>query len=299
MNGRLPLNTCAPARYSDADGRRKSLYLKAASYEFLVTIRRRFTTHPALPSVPAPVQPNAYSSTTYGSRSPAFYFLEAPNIQVPRGEAHPAFDVHAIRRDFPILATHVHGRPLVWFDNAATTQKPAVVIDRLSYFYRNENSNIHRAAHELAARATDAYETARAQVQRFLGAASADEIVFVRGATEAINLVAQSWGRKNVGAGDEIIVSHLEHHANIVPWQMLALERGAQLKVIPVDSTGQVRVDELQRLLKDRTKIVSIAHVSNALGTVTPLKEVIEAAHRAGALALIDGASRFRICLSI
>jgi cysteine desulfurase/selenocysteine lyase len=178
----------------------------------------------------------------------------------------------------------------VWFDNAATTQKPAVVIDRLSYFYRNENSNIHRAAHELAARATDAYEGARAQVQRFLGAASADEIVFVRGATEAINLVAQSWGRKNVGAGDEIIVSHLEHHANIVPWQMLALERGAHLKVIPVDSTGQLRLDELQRLLNDRTKIVSIAHVSNALGTVTPVKEVIEAAHHAGALALIDGA---------
>jgi cysteine desulfurase / selenocysteine lyase len=180
--------------------------------------------------------------------------------------------------------------PLVWFDNAATTQKPTVVIDRLSHFYRNENSNIHRAAHELAARATDAYEGARTQVQRFLGAASPDEIVFVRGATEAINLVAQSWGRKHVGAGDEIIVSHLEHHANIVPWQMLANERGAQLKVIPVDSTGQLRLDEFQRLLTDRTKIVSIAHVSNALGTVTPVKEVIEMAHRAGALALIDGA---------
>jgi cysteine desulfurase/selenocysteine lyase len=259
----------------------------------LPRLSARDLTHPALPSVPAHVQPSGYSSTSPGSGAaltPAFYFLEAPNIQLPRAEAHPAFDVHAIRRDFPILATRVHGRPLVWFDNAATTQKPAVVIDRLSYFYRNENSNIHRAAHELAARATDAYEAARRQVQQFLGAASADEIVFVRGATEAINLVAQSWGRQHIEAGDEIIVSHLEHHANIVPWQMLALERGAHLKVIPVDSTGQLRLDELQRLLTDRTKIVSIAHVSNALGTITPVKEVIDIAHRAGALALIDGA---------
>jgi cysteine desulfurase/selenocysteine lyase len=208
----------------------------------------------------------------------------------PPGHAHPAFDVHTIRRDFPILSTRVHGRPLVWLDNAATTQKPAVVIERLSHFYRTENSNIHRAAHELAARATDAYEAARRQAQRFIGAGSPDEIVFVRGATEAINLVAQSWGRKHVGAGDEIIISHLEHHANIVPWYMLALERGAHLKVIPVDSTGQVRLDELQRLLTDRTKIVSIAQVSNALGTVTPVNEVIEIAHRAGVPVLIDGA---------
>jgi cysteine desulfurase/selenocysteine lyase len=290
MNGRLPLNTCAPARYSDADRRRKSLYLKAASYEFLVTIRRRFTTHPALPSVPAPVQPNAYSSTTYGSRSPAFYFLEAPNIQVPRGEAHPAFDVHAIRRDFPILATHVHGRPLVWFDNAATTQKPAVVIDRLSYFYRNENSNIHRAAHELAARATDAYETARAQVQRFLGAASADEIVFVRGATEAINLVAQSWGRRNVAKGDEIVITWLEHHANIVPWQQLCSEKGARLRVAPVDDRGQVILEEYEKLLGPRTRIVSFTQVSNALGTITPAEEMVAMARRHGARVHVDGA---------
>jgi cysteine desulfurase / selenocysteine lyase len=251
-------------------------------------------THPALPSVPAPVQPSAYTPAIFDSRaaiSPAFYFVEVPGVPAPPPiHGHPPFDVHTIRRDFPILATRVHGRPLVWFDNAATTQKPAVVIDRLSYFYRNENSNIHRAAHELAARATDAYETARRQVQQFLGAASADEIVFVRGATEAINLVAQSWGRKHIGAGDEIIISHLEHHANIVPWQMLARERGATLRVIPVDSTGQIRLDELQRLLTDHTKIVSIAHVSNALGTVTPVKEVIDIAHRAGALVLIDGA---------
>jgi cysteine desulfurase / selenocysteine lyase len=249
--------------------------------------------HPALPQVPSHEQRGAPSPAPVDTRaalSPAFYFLRDQQMPAPRTHGHPAFDVQSIRRDFPILATQVHGRPLVWFDNAATTQKPAAVIERLSYFYRNENSNIHRAAHELAARATDAYEGARRQTQRFLGAASPDEIVFVRGATEAINLVAQSWGRKNVGAGDEILVSHLEHHANIVPWQMLALERGAQLKVIPVDSTGQLRLDELQRLLTDRTKIVSIAHVSNALGTVAPVKEVIEMAHRAGVPALIDGA---------
>jgi len=241
--------------------------------------------HAALPGAYAPQAINAPPAAPS-----TFYFLDTANVPKPALHGHPAFDVNTIRRDFPILTTRAHGRQLVWFDNAATTQKPAVVIDRLSYFYRNENSNIHRAAHELAARATDAYEAARRQVQRFLGAASANEIVFVRGATEAINLVAQSWGRKNVSEGDEIIVSHLEHHANIVPWQMLALERSAKLKVIPVDSTGQVRLDEFQRLLTDRTKIVSIAHVSNALGTVTPIQEVIDIAHRAGVPVLIDGA---------
>ena len=250
-------------------------------------------THPALPPVamPGPGAPATAIPGPVAAAAPTFYFLQDQGIPtLPHGQGHPAFDVHSIRRDFPILSTRVHGRPLVWFDNAATTQKPTAVIDRLSYFYQHENSNIHRAAHELAARATDAYENARRQVQRFLGAASAEEIVFVRGATEAINLVAQSWGRKNISAGDEIIVSHLEQHANIVPWQMLALERGAQLKVVPVDSTGQLRLDEFQRLLTDRTKIVSIAHVSNALGTVTPVKDVIDIAHRAGATVLIDGA---------
>jgi cysteine desulfurase/selenocysteine lyase len=227
---------------------------------------------------------------------PSFYFLETPGTATGAAAGagtsgrHPAFDVDTIRRDFPILQERVHGRPLVWFDNAATTQKPAVVIDRLSYFYRHENSNIHRAAHELAARATDAYEGARRQVQQFLGAASADEIIFVRGATEAINLVAHSWGRKNIGEGDEILISHLEHHANIVPWQMLAAERGAKLKVVPVDSRGQLRLDELQRLLNSRTKMVSITQVSNALGTVTPVHEIVDLGHRAGACVLIDGA---------
>jgi cysteine desulfurase/selenocysteine lyase len=270
--------------------------LAALVHAALPRLSAQDLTHPALPVVPSPGLRTAHPATTAAAATaagaaPAFYFLEDRGIPaLPRVHGHPAFDVHTIRRDFPILQTRVHGRPLVWFDNAATTQKPSAVIDRLSYFYRNENSNIHRAAHELAARATDAYEGARRQVQRFLGAASPDEIVFVRGATEAINLVAQSWGRKNISSGDEILISHLEHHANIVPWQMLALERGAQLKVAPVDSSGQLRLDEFQRLLTGRTKIVSMAHVSNALGTVTPVKEVIDLAHRAGAPVLIDGA---------
>ena len=204
--------------------------------------------------------------------------------------AHPPFDVNAIRRDFPILSERVNGRQLVWFDNAATTHKPQSVIDRLAYFYAHENSNIHRAAHALAGRATDAYEAARSKVQRFIGAGSPDEIIFVRGTTEAINLIAKSWGVQNVGEGDEIIVSHLEHHANIVPWQQLAAQTGAKLRVIPVDDSGQVLLDEYRKLLNDRTKIVSVTQVSNALGTVVPVKEIVEMAHRAGAKALVDGA---------
>ncbi|WP_040123585.1 family 2A encapsulin nanocompartment cargo protein cysteine desulfurase [Paraburkholderia xenovorans] len=204
--------------------------------------------------------------------------------------AHPPFDVNAIRRDFPILQERVNGRQLVWFDNAATTHKPQAVIDRLAYFYAHENSNIHRAAHALAGRATDAYEAARSKVQRFIGASSPDEVIFVRGTTEAINLIAKTWGAKNVGEGDEIIVSHLEHHANIVPWQQLAAQTGAKLRVIPVDDSGQVLLDEYRRLLNDRTKIVSVTQVSNALGTVVPVKEIVELAHRAGAKALVDGA---------
>lgn len=203
---------------------------------------------------------------------------------------HPGFDVHAVRRDFPILQERVNGRQLVWFDNAATTHKPQCVIDRLAYFYAHENSNIHRAAHALAGRATDAYEAARDTVRRFIGASSPDEIVFVRGTTEAINLIAKSWGAQNIRAGDEIIVSHLEHHANIVPWQQLAAEKGATIRVIPVDDSGQVLLDAYSRLLNDRTKIVAVTQVSNALGTVVPVKEIVELAHRAGAVALVDGA---------
>jgi cysteine desulfurase/selenocysteine lyase len=211
-----------------------------------------------------------------------------PGVTTQSG--HPQFDVNAIRRDFPILSERVNGRQLVWFDNAATTQKPQSVIDRLSYFYLHENSNIHRAAHALAGRATDAYEAARSKVQRFINASEPEEIIFVRGTTEAINLIAKSWGVQNVGAGDEIIVSHLEHHANIVPWQQLASLTGATLRVIPVDDSGQVLLEEYNRLLTDKTKIVSVTQVSNALGTVVPVKEIVEMAHRVGAVALIDGA---------
>jgi cysteine desulfurase/selenocysteine lyase len=202
----------------------------------------------------------------------------------------PPFDVETIRRDFPILRERVHGRPLVWLDNAATTQKPQSVIDRLSYFYAHENSNVHRAAHELAARATDAYEAAREKVRRFLNAPSTREIVFVRGATEGINLVAQSWGRQNVGKDDEIIVTWLEHHANIVPWQTLCSEKGARLLVAPVDDSGQVILEEYEKLLGPKTRLVAVSQVSNALGTVTPVSEMIQAAHRHGAKVLVDGA---------
>ncbi len=234
------------------------------------------------------------SAEAPGSNS-GFYFIDpiatdGGAIPVIGNDPHPPFDVLAIRRDFPILATRVNGRPLVWFDNAATTQKPQAVLDRLAYFYSNENSNIHRAAHELAARATDAYEGARQKVARFLGAASADEIVFVRGATEAINLVAQTWGAQHLGEGDEIVVSHLEHHANIVPWQQIAAEKGAKIRVIPVDDSGQILLEEYRKLLNGRTKIVAVAHVSNALGTITPVKEIVDMAHGVGALALVDGA---------
>jgi len=200
------------------------------------------------------------------------------------------FDVGAIRRDFPILQEKINGRQLVWLDNAATTHKPRSVIDRLSSFYAHENSNIHRAAHTLAARATDAYEAARERVRRFLNAPSSREIVFVRGATEGINLVAQSWGRRNIQKDDEIVITWLEHHANIVPWQMLCAEKGAKLRVVPVDNSGQVLLDEYEKLLNSHTKLVAFAHVSNALGTITPVQDMIAAAHRHGARVLVDGA---------
>jgi cysteine desulfurase/selenocysteine lyase len=200
------------------------------------------------------------------------------------------FDANAIRGDFPILQEHVNGRPLVWLDNAATTQKPNAVIERLSSFYRHENSNVHRASHTLSARATDAYEGAREKVRRFLNASSAREIVFVRGTTEGINLVAQSWGRRHVGTGDEVVITWLEHHSNIVPWQQLCAEKGACLKVAPVDDRGQIILEQYEKLLGPRTRIVALSHVSNALGTITPAREMVEMAHRHGARVLVDGA---------
>lgn len=237
-------------------------------------------------------EPHAAPPPPAAAAAPRFYFVPeaAAERRPPFAEAHPPLDVHAVRRDFPLLNERINGHRVVWLDNAATTQKPQAVIDRLAHFYAHENSNIHRAAHALAARATDAYEHARETVRRFIGAASTEEIVFVRGATEAINLVAAAWGCRHVGPGDEIVVSHLEHHANIVPWKRLADERGAKLRVIPVDDSGQVRLDEYQRLLNERTKIVAVTQVSNALGTVVPVDQIVAIARRAGIRTLVDGA---------
>ena len=258
------------------------------------------------PLTPALSPEGRGSQTPTASATPQYYFVDAvvlPSGYVTPAKAHPhgdvpkategqrqPFDVNAVRRDFPILQERVNGRQLVWFDNAATTHKPQSVIDRIAYFYAHENSNIHRAAHELAARATDAYEGARERVRRFINAPDVNEVIFVRGTTEAINLVAKSWGGQHVDEGDEIIVSHLEHHANIVPWQQLAAAKGAKLRVIPVDDSGQVLLDEYRKLLNDRTRIVAVTQVSNALGTVVPVKEIVALAHRAGAKALVDGA---------
>lgn len=249
-------------------------------------------------------RPNESTLLRGNPAAPDYYFLNyqqqtasanAADFQVPAqhlggGDLGSRINVSQVRRDFPILGERVNGRPLVWLDNAATTQKPISVIERLKYFYEHENSNIHRAAHELAARATDAYEEAREKCRAFLNAASTNEIVFVRGATEAINLVAQSWGRQHIQAGDEIIVSWLEHHANIVPWQRLATEKGAVLRVIPVDDDGQVILSEYANLLNSKTKLVSFTQVSNALGTVTPAQQMVAMAHAAGAKVLVDGA---------
>jgi cysteine desulfurase/selenocysteine lyase len=273
------------------------------SFSFLEEGRPLFSYPPTLPG-PAPAAPD----TGLPSGAPSFGFLDARTISpadpeqnvnpigiepdVPRDlnlSSYP-FDAQALKRDFPILRERVNGRPLVWLDNAATTQKPQSVIDRLTYFYEHENSNVHRAAHELAARATDAYESAREKVRRFLNASSPREIIFVRGATEGINLVAQSWGRANIQKDDEIVITWLEHHANIVPWQMLCAEKGARLRVAPVDDSGQVLLDEYEKLLGSKTRLVALPQVSNALGVVPPAAEMIEAAHRHGAKVLLDGA---------
>ena len=223
---------------------------------------------------------------TDGVESAEFRPEVVPDLGVPKRPLDPRL----IRQDFPILQERVHGRQLIWLDNAATTQKPNAVIDRLSYFYQHENSNIHRAAHTLAARATDAYESAREKTRRFLNASSTREIIFVRGTTEGINLIAQAWGRRNVQKDDEVVITWLEHHANIVPWQQLCSEKGARLRVAPVNDRGEVILEEYERLLGPRTRIVSFSHVSNALGTITPAREMVEMAHRHGARVLVDGA---------
>jgi cysteine desulfurase/selenocysteine lyase len=201
-----------------------------------------------------------------------------------------AFDVQAIRRDFPILHQTVHGHPLVYLDNAATSQKPMVVIDAIRNYYSVDNSNIHRGVHALSERSTRHYEEGRIHIQRFLGAADPREIIFVRGTTEAINLVAWTYGRTRIHAGDEILISALEHHSNIVPWQILCEENGAVLKVAPVDDCGELDMEAFARLLNDRTRLVSVAHISNVLGTVLPIRKIVDLAHARGVPVLVDGA---------
>jgi cysteine desulfurase/selenocysteine lyase len=203
--------------------------------------------------------------------------------------APTSFEVTRWREDFPVLRQTVHGKPLVYLDNAATTQKPQAVIDCERHYYESMNANIHRGIHALSQQATDAYEAARNKVRDFLHAAHSKEIIFVRGATEAINLVAHSFGR-SIRSGNEIVVTEMEHHSNIVPWQLLCEHTGAVLRVVPIDDDGELRLDEFERLLTPRTRMVAVAHVSNALGTVNPLKRIIDAAHDAGAVVLVDGA---------
>jgi cysteine desulfurase / selenocysteine lyase len=200
------------------------------------------------------------------------------------------YDVEAVRAQFPILKRKIHGKPLVYFDNAATTQKPRVVLDALQRYYESENANIHRGVHTLSREATEAYELARKKIARFINAAEPREIIFTRGTTEGINLVASSYGAKFLNAGDEIILSAMEHHSNIVPWQLLAERIGAKIRVIPMNDRGELSMEEFDRLLSDRTKIVSIAHLSNSLGTINPVRQIIEKAHARGTVVLIDGA---------
>lgn len=227
-----------------------------------------------------------------GSSSEILRFRRLDSVPSPTSAVHASrpLDVAAIRREFPILEQKVHGQPLAWLDNAATTQKPNAVIEAIRDFYRNDNSNIHRGAHTLAARATDAYELARERVRSFINAGSTKEILFVRGATEGINLVAKTYGAKFLRPGDDIVLSVLEHHANIVPWQMIANEKGATLRVIPVNDRGEIIMEAYEALLGPKTRIVALTHASNSLGTILPIEEMTRAARRHGARVLIDGA---------
>lgn len=239
--------------------------------------------------------PSQTSEPGFCPGSPGVNFLQQllgkKDIPAPvlSGGSRP-LDVASIRRDFPALNQKVHGKPLVWFDNAATTQKPQSVIDAISYYYAHDNSNIHRAAHTLAARSTDAFEGVRDKVKTFLGAATSKEIIFVRGTTEGINLISQTYGRKFLRPGDEIVLSTLEHHANIVPWQMVAKETGAIIRVIPVTDQGEIMLEEYQQLLGPKTKLVALTQASNSLGTILPVTEMTQMAKRYGARVLIDGA---------
>lgn len=211
-------------------------------------------------------------------------------MSTPRSILETGFDVEKIREDFPVLKQTIHAKPLVYLDSAATAQKPFVVIDAIRKFHEVDCANIHRGVHELSQRSTAAYEETRGKAKRFLNARSRSEVIFVRGTTEGINLVASTWGRQNVSKGDEIIISALEHHSNIVPWQMLCEEKDATLRVIPMNDRGELILEEYEKLLGPRTRLVAVGHVSNALGTINPVRTVIDMAHRVGALALIDGA---------
>ncbi|HEX2465814.1 MAG TPA: cysteine desulfurase [Thermoanaerobaculia bacterium] len=208
----------------------------------------------------------------------------------PRLAPAPTFDVAAVRRDFPILAQRRNGKPLIYLDSAASAQKPRAVLDAIDDCYQRYYANVHRGVHWLSQQSTDAFEEARETARRFLNAPDVCEVVFVRGTTEAVNLVASSWGRRNVGPGDEVLISELEHHSNLVPWQALCEERGARLVVAPIDDRGEIVLEELERRLTDRTRIVAIAHVSNSLGTINPVREIVDLAHAAGALVFLDGA---------
>ena len=212
------------------------------------------------------------------------------------GDSVGSLDVARIRDDFPILKQTVNGKPLIYLDNAATSQKPQVVIDALVHYYETENSNVHRGVHTLSQLATDDYEAARDKVKCFINAEDDREVIFLRGTTEGINLVAQTFGRQNVQQGDEIVISAMEHHSNIVPWQILCEERGARLRVIPIDDSGDLLIDEYEALLNPRTKLVSIVHISNALGTINPVKQIIDLAHSRGVPVLLDGAQAVAHC---
>jgi cysteine desulfurase/selenocysteine lyase len=215
--------------------------------------------------------------------------VTSTHVATPSAPTRP-FDIEAVRADFPILARTVHGKPLVYLDNAATAHKPRAVLDAERHVYEQIYSNVHRGVHLLSVEATAAYEGARARIARFLGATAAKEIVFVRGTTEAINLVAASYGRSHVGVGDEVLITHLEHHSNIVPWQLLCEEKGARLRVAPIDERGAVELEALERLISPRTRLVAVSHVSNALGTVNPVAEICRLAHAHGVPVLVDGA---------
>lgn len=236
--------------------------------------------------------PGLHAEPGFCPGAPGINFLKQilSPTQVPLSGGSRPLDIPSIRRDFPALNQQVHGKPLIWFDNAATTQKPQAVIDAISNYYARDNSNIHRGAHTLAARSTDAFENVREKAAKFLGAGSSREIIFVRGTTEGINLITQTYGRKFLQPGDEIVLSTLEHHANIVPWQLVAKEKGAVIRVIPVTDSGEVMLEEYQALLGPRTKVVALTQASNSLGTILPVAEMTQMAKRYGARVLIDGA---------